>query len=207
MDLAYRSYPSARRSNLSELDIVKKAIELFEEQLRELRKIIPVTSICMHGSPLSPFDNRLLWKYHHYREFNIETEPYFDLDFSETLNLTDTGRKWNGQKTSVRDKLIIPESGKDGSTQNTAYSDWKVIPKKNSAMNLTDSAVSFQNNYSYHRSFNIISDAAGQNLPSSLSVTVHPQRWTDNNFLWCKEYLLQNVKNIGKYYLLKYRGS
>ncbi len=32
-------------------------------------------------------------------------EPYFDVDFSKVLYLTDTGRRWDGEKVSVRDKV------------------------------------------------------------------------------------------------------
>ena len=32
-------------------------------------------------------------------------EPYFDLDFRKIFYLTDTGRRWDGHKVSVRDKV------------------------------------------------------------------------------------------------------
>ena len=59
----------------------------------------------MHGSPLSKWDNRDLWKRYDYRDFGIIAEPYFDVDFNEVLYLTDTGRRWNNSKASVRDKV------------------------------------------------------------------------------------------------------
>ena len=59
----------------------------------------------MHGSPLSKYDNKLLWKYYNYRDFGIIGEPYFDVDFSKVLYLTDTGRRWNGNRVSIRDKI------------------------------------------------------------------------------------------------------
>lgn len=83
----------------------KKAILRFEKNLQLLRKIAPVTSICMDGSPLSKYDNKSLWDKYDYREFGIIGEPYFDVDFNETFYLTDTGRRWDGWKTSVRDKV------------------------------------------------------------------------------------------------------
>ena len=55
----------------------------------------PVKTICMHGSPLSKWDNRDLWKRYNYRDFGIIAEPYFDLDFDEVFYITDTGRSWN----------------------------------------------------------------------------------------------------------------
>jgi hypothetical protein len=32
-------------------------------------------------------------------------EPYYDIDFDKVLYLTDTGRRWDGYKVSVRDKV------------------------------------------------------------------------------------------------------
>jgi hypothetical protein len=59
----------------------------------------------MHGSPRSPYDNKDLWKHYNYRDYGIIGEPYLDLDFNEWFYLTDTGRRWDGWKTSVRDKM------------------------------------------------------------------------------------------------------
>lgn len=82
-----------------------KAIKHFEQQLKRLRKFYPVKTICMHGSPLSKWDNRDLWKKYNYRDFGIVAEPYFDIDFNELFYLTDTGRRWDGDSVSVRDKV------------------------------------------------------------------------------------------------------
>jgi hypothetical protein len=82
-----------------------QAIELFRKELAELRRMAPVTTACMHGSPLSKWDNRRLWERYDYRELNIRFDPYFDLDFNQVLYLTDTGRKWNGQAAVIRDRV------------------------------------------------------------------------------------------------------
>ena len=84
---------------------IEEGIKDFEKNLKALRKLAPVSTICMHGSPLSKYDNKLLWKYYNYRDFGIIGEPYFDIDFSEVLYLTDTGRRWNGDNVSIRDKV------------------------------------------------------------------------------------------------------
>lgn len=83
----------------------KKAIEDFKRNLDRLREIVPIRSICMHGSPMSKYDNRDLWKYYDYRDYGIEFEPYFDVDYSEVFYLTDTGRRWDGASVSIRDKV------------------------------------------------------------------------------------------------------
>lgn len=86
------------------------AIKDFEKNLVALRKITPVSTICMHGSPLSKYDSKDLWKTFNYRDFDIIGEPYFDVDFNHVLYLTDTGRKWDGNKVSIRDHV---QSGYD----------------------------------------------------------------------------------------------
>lgn len=83
----------------------KKAISRFENNLSMLRKIASVNTICMDGSPLSKFDNKDIWKKYNYHDYGIIGEPYFDLDFNKIFYLTDTGRCWDGWKTSVRDKV------------------------------------------------------------------------------------------------------
>lgn len=82
-----------------------KAIQHFEEQLIRFRAIYPVKTICMHGSPLSKWDNRDLWKKYDYLDFGIIGEPYFDIDFNKVFYITDTGRQWNNENISVRDKV------------------------------------------------------------------------------------------------------
>ena len=82
-----------------------KGIIDFEKNLSLLRKFAPVNSICMHGSPLSKYDSKDLWKKYNYKDFGIIGEPYFDVDFSKVFYLTDTGRRWDGEKVSVRDKV------------------------------------------------------------------------------------------------------
>lgn len=85
--------------------LFEKAIGLFEKHLQQFRDIVPISTICMHGSPLSKYDNKKLWAQYNYREYGIIGEPYFDVDFNKVLYLTDTGRKWNGEKVSLRDRV------------------------------------------------------------------------------------------------------
>lgn len=82
-----------------------RAYDSFRKNLELFRSFYPVVTICMHGSPMSKFDNRLLWKKFNYRDDGIIAEPYFDIDFSRVLYITDTGRAWNRTAVSVRDKV------------------------------------------------------------------------------------------------------
>ena len=81
------------------------AFEAFKSNLEYFRNFYPVKTICMHGSPVSRWDNRDLWKKYNYKDYGILAEPYFDIDFRYMLYLTDTGRSWNGYRSSVRDKV------------------------------------------------------------------------------------------------------
>lgn len=196
------------------------AIESFEKNLEALRKIVPVTTICMHGSPMSKYDSKELWKYYDYRDFGIKAEPYFGIDFSKVLYLTDTGRKWNGDKVSVRDGLRVagyglrgddPESLPDTSPQPATcnpqpFSDWKVKPPINSSMNMTKKAIDFQNQYNFRSTYDIIQATEEGNLPDKIMMTFHPQRWTDKPGPWVKELVWQNTKNVAKYFLIKFRS-
>ena len=83
----------------------EKGIYDFEKNLNALRKLVPVSTICMHGSPLSKYDSKDLWKKYDYKKYNIIAEPYFDVDYNEVLYLTDTGRRWDGHGVNVRDRV------------------------------------------------------------------------------------------------------
>ena len=83
----------------------EKALTHFQQQLAYFRRFYPVKTISMHGSPTSKYDNKDLWKSCNYRDYGILGEPYFDVDFNKVFYLTDTGRMWNGDRYSVRDKV------------------------------------------------------------------------------------------------------
>ena len=151
---------------------VQAAYDDFVSNLAKLRKLVPVHTICMHGSPRSQYDSKDIWKHFSYRDLDIIGEPYFDVDFSKMFYLTDTGRRWDGYKVSVRDRI---EHYQD---------EW------------------MQKGLIYHSTNDIIKAISNGSLPERLMLTTHPQRWTDNKFLLLKEYLLQSVKNIVKRFLI-----
>jgi hypothetical protein len=86
--------------------------------------------------------------------------------------LTDTGRRWDGWKVSLRDKIPQKE-------------EWK------------------KQGLVFHSTKNIIKAAENNNLPNKIMITTHPQRWTDRPVPWVKELVWQNLKNVGKYFLVK----
>ncbi len=79
-----------------------KAIQTFEKELTELRNIADVSTICMHGNPLTRWLNRDLWKYYDYHELGIIGEAF--LSMKDLLYFSDTGRTWR-VSFKVKDKL------------------------------------------------------------------------------------------------------
>lgn len=156
---------------------IDKAYDDFCRNLEKLRAIVPVRTICMHGSPRSPFDSKDIWKKYDYRSIGIENEPYMDTDFSQVFYLTDTGRRWDGYKVSVRDK--IPQ-----------YQDkWAI-------QGLT-----------FHSTDDIIEGLHKNTIPRRLMLTIHPQRWNPFGPVWFKELLLQSAKNTIKRAIVLYHNQ
>lgn len=147
---------------------IEEAYQDFCKNLEALRKLVPVSSICMHGSPKSKWDSRDLWKHYDYHALGITFEPYFDTDFSKRFYLTDTGRRWDGFKVSVRDKIPVYQD------------EW------------------IKKGWVYHTSDDIIDAIRENRLPKCLMITTHPQRWTDHKMAWLKELMAQKMKNVVK---------
>ncbi len=162
---------------------VGTALDSFQKNLSKLRELAPVKTACMHGSPLSRYDNRDLWKNNDYHEFGIIGEPYFDIDFNNVMYLTDTGRRWDGWKVSMRDRV-----GGVVSSQKSVVS--SKIKETTNILKL-------------HSTMDIINALNKDLLPNKIMITIHPQRWTDNYFYWIKELIWQKLKNIIKYLKIK----
>jgi hypothetical protein len=160
------------KSDQDKNQILNLGLKDFEQQLTSLRQLVPVETICMHGTPTSKYDNKDLWGTYKYSDFNIIGEPYFDLDFSTVFYLTDTGRRWDGFNFSIRDKI------------NGQQKYWQ------------------EKGMVFKSSFDLL-DALNQNaLPPKIMITFHPQRWSHLNIDWCKELILQNIKNPIKWALI-----
>jgi hypothetical protein len=95
-----------------------RAWEDFQANLAKLRDLAPVTTICMHGSPMSRINNLDLWQTHDYKALGIVGEPYLDVDYTSVFYLTDTGRRWNHAGASIRDRV---DSGFNLRVKNTGH--------------------------------------------------------------------------------------
>lgn len=150
---------------------MEAAYEDFCRNLEKLRKLAAVTTACAHGSPKSKWNSQDIWNQHDIHTLGIEYEPMLDTDFSNTLYLTDTGRRWDGYKVSVRDK--VPQYQEQ----------W------------------IKEGLIFHSTDDIIHAIKDINHPIhrySLLINTHPQRWMPFGAGWIKEAALQNMKNIVK---------
>ena len=149
----------------------------FCDNLAKLRKIVPVNKICMHGSPRSPYDSKDLWQHYDYRALGIDYEPYFDTDFSRTIYITDTGRRWDGYHVSVRDK--IPQYQEQWENQGLVF-------------HTTDDIIAQLGN----------PDSPLRQSHYAMLITTHPQRWNPFGIRYLKEYCAQSVKNYINRFLI-----
>lgn len=154
----------------------------FCDNLAKLRQLAPIKSICMHGSPRSPYDSKDLWQHYDYHALGVDYEPYFDTDFSQTLYITDTGRRWDGYQVSIRDK--IPQYQEQWESQGLVF----------------------------HTTDDIIMQLASPTSPLrqsqySILITTHPQRWNPFGIRYIKEYCTQSLKNCVKRYLVRHTPS
>lgn len=147
------------------------AYDDFCQNLERLRKVVPITTACAHGSPRSPWNSQDIWNQHDIHALGIEYEPMLDTDFSRTLYLTDTGRRWDGYKVSVRDK--VPQYQEQWIREGLAF-------------HTTDDIIRALRDPRHHiHQFDLL-------------VNTHPQRWMPFGIGWIKEATLQNIKNIIK---------
>ena len=149
---------------------VDKAWDDFRYHLDKLRKLVEVKTICMHGSPRSKFDNKEIWNKYDYRSLDIIGEPYYDVNFDEMFYLTDTGRRWDGWKTSVRDKV-------------TQQGLW------------IKQGLTFHSTQDIIEAVAAGKTSSGVDVPSKIMFTMHPQRWSQGWIPWFKELLFQTIKN------------
>ena len=84
---------------------MNKAIESFMVNLEYFRQYYPITTVCMHGSSSSKYDNKDIWSYVNLTDFGLIGEPYLSFNFDKVFYMTDTGYAWDGGKYAVRDKV------------------------------------------------------------------------------------------------------
>lgn len=97
---------------------VNKAIEIFGQELKDLREIASIKTICMHGNPLTSWLNRDLWTNYSFDNFGIIGEAYLSIDYKNVFYLSDTGRRWNS-RFSVKDVVKVNDNDLYKNIRNT----------------------------------------------------------------------------------------
>ncbi len=198
-DMSLAAKMAGKAGSSPEEELAARAFESFRENLVYFRTFYPVRVISMHGSPAERIDNRLVWKYFDYHECDIICEPYFDLDYSDMLYLTDTGRRWDGGRYNIRDKALAGGSNRE----NGGFAAWKVKPVSGSLLYMTNEGLDQIARYQIHSTKEIISLAGSGELPEKLVINTHPQRWNDALIPWIIELYLQLIKNQLKRFIIK----
>jgi hypothetical protein len=80
------------------------ALTLFEAHLAKLRKLAPVRSIAMHGSPLSRENNMTIWKHHDFATYGVN-DAVLSFDYTDYVFFTDSGRTFGASGANLRDYL------------------------------------------------------------------------------------------------------
>jgi hypothetical protein len=154
-----------------------RAIELFEKNLNTFREITSISTISMDGCPWSAYDNRDLWTEYDYGDFGITGEPYFDFLSEENA----------GKVLYFTDTARMWNGNKYNIRDKSLnINEMMGIENIHSTVDFIDWIKTSENN-------------------KVMMITTHPQRWTDNLFLWFCELIMQRTKNIIKYLLIKIR--
>ena len=173
----------------------ERAIEIFEEEINEFRRIYDIMTIAPHGSPLmgslnassipgicgiikklirrenvfTQWDNRDLWKKYDFRDYGILGDAYLSIDFGNILYLSDTGRDWSS-KHKMKDLV--------------RGSNFEQIIRR---IRNTD---------------DIINLIRAGNL--NMCILAHPNQWKETFGEWLNWLLFQHIRNCGKTILKLY---
>jgi len=84
----------------------KEAVKLFAKELENFRKVYDVKTICMHGAPLSDFDNQDIVDHIEFDRFGLLGDAVSSLTDKKLMYFTDTGRRWD-EKYNIRDRVPL----------------------------------------------------------------------------------------------------
>ena len=89
---------------------VELAIELFSKELAMFRQQYDVKTVCMHGNPLSKYDNKKIWGTCKLSDFDLLGEPYLSLNYNKFAYFSDSGRTWDEDENKIKDKVNTTNS-------------------------------------------------------------------------------------------------
>jgi hypothetical protein len=89
--------------------VLSAAHESFSAALDRFRSVADVETVCMHGNPLSPHDNRDMWTdpdAPSFDAYDLLGEAYLSMDFEEVTYFSDTGRTWLDGPLKIKDHTM-----------------------------------------------------------------------------------------------------
>ncbi len=166
----------------------EKSIELFQNDLKEMRLTCPVTTICQHGGAMGHYETTSfkgifkigigmllgkikikynpsinLWDKYDFRDFGIMGDAYLSLDHNKIKYFSDTGMRWDGEKVRMADKVIEGENA-----------DIKA-----------------------HSTDDLINLITRDKL-NTINILVHPANWNESFSKWLKWKIIQKFRNLVK---------
>jgi len=81
------------------------AKKIFFEELAKFREIASIQTCVMHGNAISKWDNREIWNISKIEDFDLVGEGYISIDFKKVYYFTDTGRRWDGGRYNIKDRM------------------------------------------------------------------------------------------------------
>lgn len=86
---------------------IDAAHESFAKELEQLRNHTEINTVCMHGNPLTEYDNRDMWTDStDFDRYGLLGEAYLSMDFVDVTYFSDTGRTWEDGDLKVKDNPV-----------------------------------------------------------------------------------------------------
>lgn len=99
---------------------IKKAVELFQDELSLFRQRYIIETVCAHGNPLTRNDNKTIWRHISKDDYKLLGEAFLDLDFQQFAYFSDSGRTWeNDESQKMPGKDSVKTAFDDIKAKNT----------------------------------------------------------------------------------------
>ena len=86
---------------------VREARRSFGRELERLRAHATVDTACMHGNPLTPYDNRDMWREDpDFDRYDLLGEAYLSVNFEDVTYFSDAGRTWRDGPLNGDDHVV-----------------------------------------------------------------------------------------------------
>lgn len=82
---------------------MRLAGRIFDFELAKLRALTDISTVAMHGNPLTSWDNKDFWQHFSLSQFNLLGEAYISIHNPDLFYITDTGRGWNRAGYNIKD--------------------------------------------------------------------------------------------------------